>query len=95
MPRPRPRLPPVTITQRGLLVVVGDIISSPAARKFAGGGYLEGRYEADRCGNLVTRQRLATKLENVVFQFDLLRTLPFRHETHVGDYDCAGDRVAL
>src|SRR5271155_5230723 len=95
MAMPRPRLPPVTSTQRGPLAVVEGIISSLAAQKFAGSGNLERRHESDRSRNLMTRQRLAAKLENVVFQFDLPRTLPFRHEHHVGDYDRAGDRVSL
>src|SRR6185295_7423512 len=52
IPRPRPRLPPVTITLR----MTGQL---------AGGGDLERRNESDRRGNLVGGQMAVTDLKDL------------------------------
>src|SRR5580692_12282772 len=89
MPRPSPRLAPVTRTVRAVLAI--------APRQFSGCADVERRHDRDGSGDFVARQRVAAKLQYVVLDLLLLaagtRAIGFQHD--VGNHDRAGDRALL
>src|SRR5579862_7711593 len=88
MPRPSPRLAPVTRTVRAALAI--------APRQFAGGRDIERRHDRDGSGNLVKRQSFAAKRQYVVLDLQLAaraRAIGFQHD--VGNHDRAGDGIFL
>src|SRR5436309_12914840 len=84
MPRPRPRVPPVT-TMLGM-----------SAGELARVGDVQGRHEADRDGDLVSRQCVMADLEYLTFEQPRHRAYAdagWLRRHHIGDHDRAGDRV--
>src|SRR4051812_45008916 len=85
MPRPSPRLPPVTTTLR-------------MTSQLAAGGNVEGRNETDGGRNLVSREALAAYLEDLALD---VAAVPVRarlrgidREHDVGCDERAGDRAS-
>src|SRR5580693_1753729 len=89
MPRPSPRLAPVTRTVRAVLAI--------APRQFAGRADVEHGHDRDGRRDFVARQRVAAKLQYVVLDLLLLaaraRAIGFQHD--VGNHDRAGNRALL
>src|SRR6266853_1026721 len=81
MPRPSPRLPPVTMTLR---IRPGEL---------AGGGNVERGHEMDDRRYFVPRQGLATGIENLVFQSLGLGYAGRGLDHDIGDDDGPGDRA--
>src|SRR5437762_876537 len=83
MPRPRPRLPPVTMTLRSM--------ARDLARRRDG----ERRDEGDRRGHLVAGKLAETELQELVGELRTLtvRGVDLRSQHHVGDHERAGDGI--
>src|SRR5690242_2678162 len=86
MPRPSPRLPPVTRTLR-------------MARELAAVCHREGRHERDRDGDFELRQILAAERKDLSLDFRLARVGAVAderlREDDLGDNDGPGDRILL
>src|SRR6266567_8834859 len=95
MPRPRPRLPPVTTMLRMTILRITTL--RIMTRQFSGRADVQRRDEADRGGHLVLGQAVATDLQDFALEshgaIDRAAMIELHSENHVGDHDRAGDRV--